>query len=122
MSSKWWTAPRALALAGSLSFALALAGCAPHVRAVVVNASGAPLTELRVAGVQDSTRVRDLAPGESVVVNARVRGEDEIALRGRCGGRVLRPAMAAYVEPGYGTRLTVDGTGAVHVEVRATSY
>ena len=111
------TAPRALALAGSLL--CAAAGCAPRVRAVVSNESGSHLTALRVVGVQDSTRVRDLAPGESVTVAARVRGEDEIALRGRCDGRLLRPAMAVYVEPGYGVRLAVDSTGVVHVAVRA---
>ena len=114
------TTPRALALAGSLLFAAA--GCAPHVRAVVSNESGGRLTGLCIHGVQDSTRVRDLAPGESVVVAARVRGEDEIALRGRCDGRALRPAMAAYVEPGCGVRLAVDSTGAVRVTVRATGY
>ena len=114
------TAPRALALAGSL---LCVAtGCAPHVRAVVANESGSSLTALRVVGVQDSTGVRDLAPGESVTVDARVRGEDEIALRGRCEGRPLRPAMAAYVEPGYSVRLAVDSTGAVHAAVRAAGY
>jgi hypothetical protein len=114
------TTPWALALAGSLLFAAA--GCAPHVRAVVANESGARLTDLRIHGVQDSTRVRDLAPGESVVVAARVRGEDVIALRGRCDGRLLRPAMGAYVEPGYGVRLAVDSTRAVRVTVRATGY
>jgi hypothetical protein len=110
------TAPRALALAGSLSFATT--GCAPHVRAVVSNESGSRLTGLRIVGVQDSLRVRDLAPGESVAVAAPVRGEDELVLRGRCDGRLLRPAMAAYVEPDDHVRLAVDSTGAVRVRVR----
>ena len=114
-----WTAPRALALAGSLLFAAA--GCTPRVRAAVVNASGARLTELRIAAEQDSTPVPALAPGESVAVRARVRGEDEIALRGRCAGRPLQPAMAAYVEPGYGARFVVDSLGTVHVVVSAAS-
>jgi hypothetical protein len=116
------TAPRAFALAGSLSFVAALAGCTPHVRAVVVNESGAGLTALRIVGVQDSARVRDLAPGESVLVAAPVHGEDELALRGRWEGRPLRPAMAAYVEPDYRVRLAVDSTGAVRVRVQATGY
>ncbi len=114
------TTPRALALAGSLL--CACGGCGPSVRVVVVNESGSQLTALRVVGVQDSMRVRDLAPGESVAVAARVRGEDEVALRGRCEGRALRPAMAAYVEPDYRLRLAVDSTGAVHVKVQAAGY
>jgi hypothetical protein len=47
-----------------------------------------------------------------------VRGEDELVLRGRCDGRLLRPAMAAYVEPDDHVRLAVDSTGAVRVRVR----
>jgi hypothetical protein len=92
------------------------------VRAIVVNESGAALTGVRIAGVQDSTRVPDVAPGESVSVTARVRGEDEIVLRGRWGGRPLRPAMATYVEPGYGVRLAVDSAGAVRAGVVVGGY
>ena len=114
------TTPRALALAGSLLFTAA--GCGPGVRVVVSNESGARLTGLCILGEKDSTRVRDLAPGESVVVAARVHGEDEIVLRGLCDGRALRPAMGAYVEPGYGVRLAVEPTGAVRVTVRSTGY
>ena len=110
------TAPRALALAGFLL--LAASGCAPHVRVRVTNDGKAPLTELRIVGEQDSTAVRDLGPGESVRVITRVSGEDEIVLRGRIGGRLLQPAMAAYVEPGTRVHLRVDATGSVHVEVR----
>ena len=114
------TAPRALALAGSLLFVVA--GCAPHVRVVVANESGARLAGLRIVGVQDSVRVRDLAPGESVAVAARVRGEDELVLRGRCEARALSPAMAAYVEPDCRLRFAVDSAGAVHVAVRVGGY
>jgi anti-sigma factor RsiW len=107
-------APWALALAGSLLSA----GCAPTVTVEVVNDSGRVLTGLRVAGVRDSTLVRELAPGGRITVAARVRGEDEIVLRGRVDGRPLRPAMATYVEPGYAVLMTVDGAGVVHTRAR----
>ena len=70
------------------------------------------------AGVQDSTRVSDLAPGASFPLEARVQGEDEFVLRGRIDGRPLPPAMPTYVEPGYDVRLTVDSLGWVHVAAR----
>ena len=53
----------------------------------------------------------DLAPGASVRLEARVRGEDEFVLRGRIDGRPLPPAMPTCVEPGYDVRLTVDSLG-----------
>ena len=68
--------------------------------------------------MQDSTRLSDLAPGASVRLEARVRGEDEFVLRGRIDGRPLPPAMPTYVEPGYDVRLTVDSLGWVHVAAR----
>ena len=115
----WLAAPGAFALAGSLAFGVA--GCSPPVRAVVANESGARLTELRVVGVQDSSRVRDLAPGESLAVAVRVSGEDEIVLRGRCGNRPLAPMMAAYVEGGDRVKLVVDSTGFVSVRTRVSA-
>ena len=116
----WLAAPGAFALAGSLAFGVA--GCSPPVRAVVANESGARLTELRVVGVQDSSRVRDLAPGESLAVAVRVSGEDALVLRGRLEGRGLQPAMAIYVEGGAVVSMRVDTAGAVHVESRARGY
>ena len=105
---------RAAALA--LLAALSLAGCGgPTFRATVVNASRANLAELRLVGERDSTRLPELAPGDSAVVSARVRGEDAIVLRGALAGRPLVPMLAAYVEAGYRVRLVVDSTGFVAV-------
>ncbi len=113
------TTPRALALAGSLL----LAGCSPHATITVTNASREPLTELRVVGEADSTRVADLAPGARAVVHARIHGEDAIVLRGRIGGRPLRPSMAAYVESGIAQGFVVDSTGFVRAETgRVATY
>jgi hypothetical protein len=72
----------------------------------------------RPGDVQDSTRVSDLAPGASVRLEARVRGEDEFVLRGRIDDCPLPPAMPTCVEPGYDVRLTVDCLGWVHVAAR----
>ena len=83
----------------------------------MVNGSREPLTELRVAAEDDSTRVADLAPGESLRVRAAVHGEDALVLRGRIGGRPLAPMMAVYVDGGDRVRLAVDSTG--HVSARA---
>jgi hypothetical protein len=108
--------PRALALAGLLL--CGAAGCSPTATARVQNDSGGRLTDLRLVGERDSTRVRDLAPGEGVLVRARIRGEDALALRGRLDGRPLQPAMAAYVEAGAALELRVDAAGTVHVAPR----
>ena len=112
--------PRALALAGLSLLGLALAGCGPRIGVTLVNASRAPLTELRIVGEGDSTRVADLAPGASVRARAAVHGEDAIVLRGRIGGRPLTPMMAVYVEAGYRVRLVVDTTGFVSASSRVT--
>ena len=125
------TAPRAATLAGpSLSAlalvlalaALALAGCANRVRVTIVNDSGAPLSELRVAAGADSTGVAPVPPGDSAVARVRVRGEDEVVLRGRVGGRPLSPMMPVYAESGYRLRLVVDSTGFVGVADLRTGY
>jgi len=116
---EWLTAPGALALAGPLLCALEVAalvaGCGPRATITVANGARAPLTDVRIAGEADSTRVRDLAPGDSVRVRAAVHPEDAIVLRGRLAGRPITPMMAVYVEDGYALAMTVDSTGFVRV-------
>ena len=112
--------PRALALAGFVVLAAALAGCGMNdVRVTVVNASGAPLDSLRVLGEKGAKRVRSLAPGESASVGVSVDGEDALGLRGRAGARAIVPPMPVYAEAGYRVRLTVDSSGVVLAETKA---
>lgn len=112
--------PRALALAGFVALAAALAGCGVNdVRVTVANESGATLDSLRVLGEKGATRVRTLGPGESATVGVAVAGEDALGLRGRVGGRSLVPAMPVYAEAGYRVRLTVDSSGVVRAESKA---
>jgi hypothetical protein len=103
-----------------LLIGLALAGCGPRIRVTLVNLSREPLTGLRVAAEADSTKLMDLAPGESVGARVAVNDEDAIVLRGRIGGRPLTPMMAVYVEGGYLVRLVVDSTGFVAATARPT--
>jgi len=109
--------PWAIALTGC-GVVAALAACAPpgaNVR--IVNASGERLDGLRVVCESDSTIVPAIAPGESASVAVSWNGEDVIALRGRIGGRPLRPTMGEYVENGWRVRLVVDSTGFAHAWV-----
>jgi len=119
-----FTTPRAAGLAGSFVAACALAllaadcghGEQPFVR--VVNASGRRLDDLWVCTQSDSTRVPSLAPGESVVVRPRVRGEDLLWMTGRFAGRRIASDGGDYVEGsgGYRFRAVIDSSG--HASVK----
>lgn len=110
----------ALAALFALGASAALCGCGVNdVRVTVVNASGGALDSLVLSGDEVSKRVRNLAPGESVVVRVGVNGEDAVGLRGRHGGRRLVPQMAVYVEAGGTLRLEVDSSGVTHAQTRA---
>lgn len=113
-------APRALALAGFLL--LAAGGCGGAVSVTVVNRSAATLDSLLLIGGQDRVPVRALAPGESARVAFPGRGEDALALRGRCGALRLASGTGVYVEPGYRVRAVVDSNGNVIVQERAGAY
>jgi hypothetical protein len=95
--------------------ALALGGCghgeSPRVR--VVNHSGQRLDDLWVRTQNDSTRVPDLKPGDSVVVRPHVRGEDLLWLSGRFAGRGISSDGGDYVEGsgGYRFRAVIDSAG-----------
>ena len=112
--------PRALALAGCVSCIVLLAGCGrdsdPQVR--VVNASGRRLDALWVRTQHDSVRVPPLAPGDSVSVRLRVKGEDLVWLTGKFAGRRLDSHGGDYVEGsgGYRFRAVVDSAG--HADMR----
>ena len=114
--------PRAAGLAGcALAAALFTAGwglsagCSrgegPRVR--VVNASGRRIDALWVRSQNDSVRVPPLAPGESVEVRPRIRGEDLLWLTGTFAGRPIESHGGDYVEGtgGYRFRATVDSAG-----------
>ena len=109
-----------LAAALVLAPALPLAGCGrgeqPRVR--VVNLSGRRLDALWVRTQWDSVRVPSLAPGESVEVRARVKGEDLLWISGRFGGRRIASHGGDYVEgsAGYRFRAVIDSAG--HAEVK----
>jgi hypothetical protein len=100
--------------------ALLAAGCdggrSPRVR--VVNASGERLDALWVRTERDSTPVPALAPGESVEVRPRVRGEALLWVSGTFAGHRVASSGGDYVEGsgGYRFRAVVDSTG--HVEVK----
>ena len=114
------------ALAGFLlasvvvTLSLHLAGCGrgeqPRVR--VVNASGRRLDALWVRTQRDSMRVPSLAPGESVEVRPRVRGEDLLWVTGRFGNRRIESHGGDYVEGsgGYRFRAVVDSSGRAQVK------
>lgn len=103
-----------------LAPALLLAGCArgeqPRVR--VVNASGRRLEALWVRTQKDSVRVPSLAPGESVEVRPRVKGEDLLWISGRFGNRHIESHGGDYVEGsgGYRFRAVVDSAGRAEVK------
>jgi hypothetical protein len=103
-----------------LAAALALPGCAggdgPRVR--VVNASGRRLDAIWVRTQRDSVRVPPLAPGESVEVRPRVKGEDLLWVSGRFGGRPIASHGGDYVEgsANYRFRAVIDSAG--NAEVR----
>lgn len=115
--------PRAAGLAGCLlgaalfaaGLGLSSAGCGrgegPRVR--VVNASGRRIDALWVRSEHDSVRVPPLAPGESVEVRPRVRGEDLLWMTGTFMGRRIESHGGDYVEAtgGYRFRATIDSTG-----------
>jgi len=114
--------PRALAAAMALCALSALlsAGCGgadtPRVR--VVNRSAHRLEELWVRTERDSVKVPSLAPGESVEVRPRVRGEDLLWVTGRFAGRRIESSGGDYVEGsgGYRFRAVVDSSGNVAVK------
>jgi hypothetical protein len=102
---------------------VALWGCGGvGARVTIVNASHAPLADLRVVGENDSTRVHPLAAGDSLVVRVHLSAEDALVLRGTRAGRPLSPMLAAYVEDGYRLRLVVDSTGFVGVKALGASH
>jgi len=117
--------PRAAGLAG---FALLgawllgapLVGCAgddaPRVR--VVNESGRRLNAIWVRTQHDSVRVPSLAPGDSVEVRPRVRGEDLLWVTGRFRGRRIDSHGGDYVEGsgGYRFRAVIDSAGRADVQ------
>ena len=108
------------ALPFALATALVLAGCGrgeqPRVR--VVNLSGQRLDAIWVRTQRDSVRVPPLAPGDSVEVRPRVRGEDLLWVTGRFGGRRIESYGGDYVEgtAGYRFRAVVDSAGRAHVK------
>ena len=127
--------PRAAGLAGfslprARSLAVVLAPCAllvvlsagcggadaPSVR--VVNRSAHRLGELWVRTEHDSVKVPSLAPGESVEVRPRVRGEDLLWVTGKFAGRRIESSGGDYVEGsgGYRFRAVVDSSGNVAVK------
>jgi len=117
--------PRAAGLAGFALFgawllAAPLIGCggddAPRVR--VVNASGRRLNAIWVRTQHDSVRVPSLAPGESVEVRPRVRGEDLLWVTGRFRGRRIDSHGGDYVEGsgGYRFRAVIDSAGRADVQ------
>jgi len=107
-------------LLGACALALAAADCGhgegPRVR--VVNASGRHLDDLWVCTQHDSTRVPRLAPGESVEVRPRVRGEDLLWMTGRFAGRRITSDGGDYVEGsgGYRFRAVIDSSGRATVK------
>ena len=84
----------------------------------VVNASGRHLDDLWVCTQHDSTRVPRLAPGESVEVRPRVRGEDLLWMTGRFAGRRITSDGGDYVEGsgGYRFRAVIDSSGRATVK------
>ena len=110
----------AVALAPCALLALLSAGCggadAPRVR--VVNHSAHRLGDLWVRTEHDSVKVPSLAPGESVEVRPRVRGEDLLWVTGRFAGRRIESSGGDYVEGsgGYRFRAVVDSSGGVSVK------
>jgi hypothetical protein len=115
--------PRARSLVAALApcalAALLAAGCGRDgPRVLVVNASGHHLDQLWVRTERDSVRVPPLAPGKSVEVRPRVRGEDLLWVTGRFQGRVIESSGGDYVEGsgGYRFRAIVDSSG--HVSVK----
>lgn len=110
--------PRALRLAGCLFAALlSLAGCsgAEGPRVWVENASGVRLEGFWVCADGDSVRVPALAPGRSVEVRPRVRGEAMLSVVGVFAGRRVASPGGTYVEgsAGYRFRAVVDSAGGV---------
>jgi hypothetical protein len=86
--------------------AIAAAGCGrgegPRVR--VVNASGRRLDAIWVRTELDSVHVPTLAPGESVEVRPRVRGEALLWISGRFGRRPIdSPSSIPRATPSCGS-------------------
>ncbi len=111
-----------LFLAGVLipaALGLSALGCGrgeqPRVR--VVNASGRRLDQIWVRTQRDSVRVPSLAPGESVEVRPRVKGEDLLWISGRFAGRRIESHGGDYVEGtgGYRFRAVIDSAGRASV-------
>jgi hypothetical protein len=107
-------------LFGLCLLAAPLAGCAgdgaPRVR--VVNASGRRLNTIWVRTQHDSVRVPSLAPGDSIEVRPRVRGEDLLWVTGRFRGRRIDSHGGDYVESsgGYRFRAVIDSAGRADVQ------
>ena len=112
--------PLAATLASCALAALLGTGCAgadaPRVR--VVNESGQQLDEIWVHTEQDSTKVPALAPGASVEVRLRVKGEDLLWVTGQFEGRRIASSGGDYVEGsgGYRFRAVVDSSGRIRVK------
>ncbi len=110
--------PRAPRLAGCL-FAAALwwVGCSRSQgpRVWIENDSGVRLEDFWVHTDGDSVRVPAVAPGASVEVRPRVRGEATLAVVGVFAGRRVVSSEGTYVEgsAGYRFRAVVDSTGEV---------